>query len=162
MIESRAWIYEEATNGQEALKLLQGENLPDVILMDLAMPIMDGYEATRRIKSDPRLRAIPLIVLTAHAMPGDQERAEQAGCDYYFTKPVQTGELLELLQTVLHHQPPLETLESPSSSPQVIRTLLTKLIMCEGSLDVNLLPARTALRAWKEELGISSAAKETP
>jgi len=76
----------EATDGYEAIAKTQAER-PDLILMDLALPNMDGWEATRRIKADPELKHIPVIALTAFAMRGDEEQARAAGCDDYVPKP---------------------------------------------------------------------------
>ena len=76
----------EATDGIQALARAQADH-PDLILMDLALPNMDGWEATRRLKSDPRTRAIPVVALTAVAMRGDEEQARAAGCDDYISKP---------------------------------------------------------------------------
>ena len=72
---------------------------PDLILMDISLPVMDGYTATRQIKADPTLRHIPIIALTAHAMAGDEEKARAAGCDDYLTKPINE----DLLFTKLAH-----------------------------------------------------------
>ena len=83
-----------AMDGAEAVRLTQTE-LPDLVLMDLSLPVMDGWEATRRLKADPATRAIPVIALTAHAMVGDRERAIAAGADDYDTKPVDLERLLE-------------------------------------------------------------------
>lgn len=67
---------------------------PDLILMDLSMPVLDGWEAARRLKADPRMRYIPIIALSAHAMVGDDARALQAGCDDYLSKPISPARLL--------------------------------------------------------------------
>ena len=77
----------EALNGQEGIDFAQRER-PDLILMDLSLPVMDGWEATRRLKADDNLRSIPVIALTAHAMVGDEEKALAAGCDDYLIKPL--------------------------------------------------------------------------
>ena len=79
---------------------------PDLILMDMSLPVMDGWEATRRLKAVPETRAIPVIALTAHAMSSDRERAISAGCDDYDTKPVEIERLLEKIEHLL--RAPLE------------------------------------------------------
>src|SRR5262245_59476508 len=76
----------QAENGEEAVKVAAAQR-PDLILMDIQLPLLDGYEATRRIKSDPALRAIPIIVVTSYALSGDESMARAAGCDAYVTKP---------------------------------------------------------------------------
>ena len=76
----------EAADGVEALAKARAE-CPDLVLMDLALPNMDGWEATRRLKSDPATRAVPIVALTAVAMRGDEEQARAAGCDDYMSKP---------------------------------------------------------------------------
>ncbi|RMG92605.1 MAG: response regulator [Chloroflexi bacterium] len=93
-----------ANNGQLAVELVQKES-PDLILMDMSLPVMDGWEATRRIKSNPETAHIPIIALTAHALSGDREKALEAGCDDYETKPVNFPQLLEKIkQYLLDHQ----------------------------------------------------------
>ena len=82
----------EAVNGQEGVEVAEQER-PDLILMDLSLPIMDGWEAARRLKANEDLRSIPIIALTAHAMVGDKERALAAGCDDYLVKPLDEDEL---------------------------------------------------------------------
>ncbi|UCC14315.1 MAG: response regulator [Gammaproteobacteria bacterium] len=89
-----------AVDGQAGVDMATSEN-PDIILMDLSLPVMDGWEATRRIKSDGTISAIPVIALTAHAMQGDEEKALEAGCDDYDTKPVNFKRLLEKMQKLL-------------------------------------------------------------
>ncbi len=82
-----------ATDGQEGIAMTQRE-LPDLVLMDLSLPDLDGWEATRRLKKDARTQHIPVIALTAHAMSGDREKAIDAGCDEYDTKPIELRRLL--------------------------------------------------------------------
>lgn len=87
----------EASNGLEALDKAVAE-LPAVIVMDLSLPGLDGWEATRRLKADPTTAGIPIIALTAQAMAGDRERALAAGCDGYLTKPINVQEVVMLLR----------------------------------------------------------------
>jgi two-component system cell cycle response regulator DivK len=89
-----------AVDGEQGVAMAESEQ-PDLILMDMSLPVIDGWEATRRIKSIPRTSAIPVIALTAHAMQGDRERALEAGCDDYDTKPVEFSSLLEKIESLL-------------------------------------------------------------
>jgi two-component system, cell cycle response regulator DivK len=89
-----------AADGGAAVELAHSE-LPDLVIMDLSLPNVDGWEATRRLKASPRTTAIPIIALSAHAMPGDREGALAAGCDDYDVKPVDFGRLLEKLRALL-------------------------------------------------------------
>lgn len=90
----------EATNGEEGLELAERER-PDLILMDLSLPVMDGWEATRRLKANEELSSIPVIAMTAHAMVGDEEKAKDAGCDDYLAKPLDEEELMTKLAELL-------------------------------------------------------------
>lgn len=93
-----AFDYEvlQAVDGEMGLELAQAEK-PDLILMDLSLPRMDGWTATGHLKTDPDLKHIPVIALTAHAMVGDKERALEAGCDDYLSKPIDLAELAKKL-----------------------------------------------------------------
>lgn len=90
----------EAINGELGVKLARAKK-PDLILMDIQLPIMDGYEATRILKSDTSTKNIPVLALTAYAMSGDEEKTLQAGCEGYFTKPINTREFLEKIAEYL-------------------------------------------------------------
>jgi two-component system cell cycle response regulator DivK len=88
-----------ASDGLQGLSMAASEQ-PEIILMDLSLPVLDGWEATRRIKADERIRHIPVIALTAHAMTGDREKALAAGCDDFDTKPVQIERLIEKIEAL--------------------------------------------------------------
>jgi two-component system cell cycle response regulator DivK len=89
-----------AADGQQGVDAARREK-PDIILMDLSLPVMDGWEATRRVKSDEATRGVPVIALTARAMVGDREKAMEAGCDDYDTKPVEFDRLLGKIERLL-------------------------------------------------------------
>ena len=90
----------QAVNGEEGVEKAQAEK-PDLILMDLGMPVMDGWEATRRIKANGELKNIPIIAVTSHAMVGDEVHAREAGCDDYVPKPIDETELMEKMKKLL-------------------------------------------------------------
>ncbi len=89
-----------AVNGQEAIELANSEK-PSLILMDLSLPILDGWEATRRLKADPNTQAIPVIALTAHAIASDRDEALACGCDDFDTKPIDMQRLLGKMNAFL-------------------------------------------------------------
>ena len=89
-----------AVDGQQGVDLARSER-PDIILMDMSLPVIDGWEATRRVKADNTTRSVPVIGLTAHAMSGDRERAIEAGCDDYDTKPVELDRLISKIERLL-------------------------------------------------------------
>ncbi len=89
-----------ATDGAQGVEMA-GSEAPDLILMDMSLPLEDGWEATRRIKAGPGTRSIPIIALTAHAMTSDREKALEAGCDDYDTKPIEMSRLLEKIAAIL-------------------------------------------------------------
>jgi two-component system, cell cycle response regulator DivK len=95
----------EADNGQEALKQAAAL-LPDVIVMDLSLPGMDGWEATRRLKQEPLTRAIPVIALTGHALTGSEHTAREAGCDTFLTKPCAPAVLGQEIRKMLPGRDP--------------------------------------------------------
>jgi two-component system, cell cycle response regulator DivK len=89
-----------AIDGQQGTDMAMSQ-LPDLILMDMSLPVIDGWEATRRVKANDATRKIPVIALTAHAMAGDREKAMEAGCDDYETKPVEITSLLGKMEQLL-------------------------------------------------------------
>jgi two-component system cell cycle response regulator DivK len=93
-----------AVDGAEGVEMARSAQ-PDVILMDMSLPVMDGWAATRKLKADASTRSIPVIGLTAHAMAGDREKCLEAGCDEYDTKPVDFPRLLEKIQVQLDKKP---------------------------------------------------------
>jgi two-component system cell cycle response regulator DivK len=98
-LERRGYEVVCAVDGEQGVALALSES-PGMILMDMSLPMLDGWEATRRIKTAPETQAIPVIALTAHAMAGDRERAIEAGCDDYDTKPVEFARLLGKIQAL--------------------------------------------------------------
>ena len=90
----------EAEDGEQAL-LQAAKHRPDLILMDIQLPVLDGYEATRRLKADPTLNVIPIIVVTSYALSGDEAKARAAGCDAYVTKPFSPRQLLAKIKEYL-------------------------------------------------------------
>ena len=89
-----------AEDGAAGLEAARTQH-PNLILMDMSLPVMDGWEATRQLKADPGTQSIPVVALTAHAMAGDEDRAMAAGCDAYETKPVELARLLEKVEALL-------------------------------------------------------------
>jgi CheY-like chemotaxis protein len=89
-----------AVDGPGGVEMAQSQS-PDLVLMDMSLPVLDGWEATRRLKADPKTRPIPVIALTAHAMSSDHGKALQAGCDDYDTKPVELPRLLGKIEALL-------------------------------------------------------------
>ena len=99
-LERRGYRVAIALDGEQGVSMA-GSEAPDLVLMDMSLPVLDGWEAARRLKAVPETRAIPIIALTSHAMVGDREKAIEAGCDDYDTKPVEFQRLLEKIETIL-------------------------------------------------------------
>ena len=99
-LERKGYQVVMAVDGQQGVEMAASE-APALILMDMSLPVIDGWEATRRIKADERTKHIPVIALTAHAMQGDEQMAKEAGCDDYDTKPVELPRLLEKMEALL-------------------------------------------------------------
>jgi CheY-like chemotaxis protein len=99
-LQRRGYEVVVAVDGEEGLAMARTES-PALVLMDMSLPGLDGWEVTRRLKAEPATRAIPVIALTAHAMTGDREKALAAGCDDFDTKPVEFARLLEKIETLL-------------------------------------------------------------
>jgi CheY-like chemotaxis protein len=99
-LERRGYQVVVATDGQQGVDAARGE-APALILMDMSLPVLDGWEATRRLKAAPATAGIPIIALTAHAMSGDRDKAFAAGCDDYDTKPVELPRLLDKIESLL-------------------------------------------------------------
>jgi CheY-like chemotaxis protein len=99
-LERRGYTVCVATDGEQGMEMARSE-APALIIMDLSLPTVDGWEATRRLKSDEETRGIPIVALSAHAMVGDRESALEAGCDDYDTKPVEFQRLLEKIEALL-------------------------------------------------------------
>ncbi len=99
-LEKRGHDVAIAVDGAQGIAMAKAEK-PDLILMDMSLPIVDGWEATRQIKADPETQSIPVVALTAHAMAGDREKALNAGCDAFETKPVELPRLLETMAKLL-------------------------------------------------------------
>ena len=104
-LERRGYQVVIAVDGEQAVTIAQSA-APDLILMDMSLPVLDGWEAARRLKAAPETQAIPIIALTAHAMVGDREKAIEAGCEDYDTKPVEFSRLLEKIEAILGKRTP--------------------------------------------------------
>lgn len=105
-LERKGYTIVMAVDGQEGVDLARTER-PDLILMDMSLPVIDGWEATRRLKAEPDTQSIPIIALTAHAMASDEQKAREAGCDDFDTKPIELSRLLDKIQTHLTRTGPV-------------------------------------------------------
>ena len=103
-LKRKGYEVELALDGQEGVTKAQSGTY-DLVLMDMSLPVIDGWEATRQIRATPDVATIPIIALTAHAMSGDREKALSAGCDDYDTKPIELPRLLGKIETLLQRSP---------------------------------------------------------
>jgi len=103
-----------AVDGQSGVEMAQTE-APDLVLMDMSLPVLDGWEATRRLKADAATKRIPVIALTAHAMSGDRDKALEAGCEDYDTKPVEILRLLDKINALLGGAKAMNSIGKPTS-----------------------------------------------
>ena len=99
LLEVRGYEVEEACDGQEALRALES-SIPDVLLLDIGMPVLDGYATVRRIRDDPRFAAVPVLAVTAYAMRGDEEKILQSGFSGYLSKPIDSAALHQKLASL--------------------------------------------------------------
>ena len=104
-LERRGYEVVIAVDGQQGVDLAQSAS-PDLILMDMSLPVIDGWEATRQLKAMEAMKSVPIIALTAHAMSGDREKALEAGCNDYDTKPIELPRLLGKIEALLGSKPP--------------------------------------------------------
>jgi two-component system cell cycle response regulator DivK len=100
LLAANDYLMSEAENGEEALAAVQKDR-PDLILMDIQLPVMDGYEATRRLKADPASSSIPIIAVTSYALSGDEDKARAAGCNDFVPKPYSPRQLLAKIREYL-------------------------------------------------------------
>lgn len=114
-LKRQGYTVRTAEDGQLAIDAV-AESPPDLILMDLDLPVIDGWEATRRIKASPQSATVPIVALTAHVMPGDRERAVEAGCDDYDTKPVDFKRLVGKIERLLAERGRTGELIGPDTS----------------------------------------------
>ena len=104
-LEKRGYVLVVAMDGAGGVAMAKSEH-PDLILMDMSLPVIDGWEATQQVKADPATAGIPIIALTAHAMESDRQKALAAGCDDFDTKPVELSRLLLKIEELLKKFPP--------------------------------------------------------
>jgi len=102
-LKKRGYEVEIAVDGAEGVDKARAAP-PDLILMDMSLPVKDGWTATRELKADADMRAVPIVALTAHAMAGDRDKALEAGCDAYETKPIELPRLIETIEKLLGSQ----------------------------------------------------------
>jgi len=122
-----------AADGSEGLALAR-DRAPDLVLMDMSLPVLDGWEATRRLKADPATRGLPVIALTAHAMEGDRQKALAAGADDFDTKPVELPRLLEKIEALLARgRPRATTLERPAEREHLLDLVEFARRQCEAA-----------------------------
>jgi CheY-like chemotaxis protein len=102
LLEMRGYIVSEACNGQEALAMVE-QATPDILLLDIGMPLLDGFAVVRKLRENPRFTSLPVVAVTAYAMQGDREKIMNSGFDGYLSKPVNSSSLVQELDRLLTH-----------------------------------------------------------
>ena len=102
LLEMRGYIVSEACNGQEALAMVE-QAIPDILLLDIGMPLLDGFAVVRKLRENPRFTSLPVVAVTAYAMQGDREKIMNSGFDGYLSKPVNSSSLVQELDRLLTH-----------------------------------------------------------
>jgi two-component system cell cycle response regulator DivK len=115
LLENRGYDVVEACDGQEALKMIE-ETQPDILLLDIGMPMLDGYAVARKIRENPELTPLPILAITAYAMQGDREKILHSGFDGYLSKPINAHALADELERLLRKREDRNT--APSRSPE--------------------------------------------
>jgi two-component system cell cycle response regulator DivK len=144
-LQRRGWEVVIAVDGLHGLQMAASER-PTLVLMDMSLPVMDGWEATRRLRADPALAHLPVIALTAHAMSGDRERALEAGCDDFDTKPVEFDRLLAKIEAVLQRGPTAVSAAAPAEALELtVRAEMSELprlfALVDAACDRHAVPA---------------------
>lgn len=120
LLEIRGYIVAEACDGQEALAMVEQAS-PDILLLDIGMPLLDGFAVVRKLRENPRFASLPVVAVTAYAMQGDREKIMNSGFDGYLSKPVNSGELVQELGRLLGH-PNTQSVPLPQSGEKQIGT----------------------------------------
>jgi len=117
LLEIRGYVVEEACDGEEALRMIE-QTQPDLLLLDIGMPLLDGFGVVSKIREDPRLASLPVVAVTAYAMQGDREKILNSGFNGYLSKPVNAGALAEELERLLGKQEHRSAPPRPSHEAQ--------------------------------------------
>jgi CheY-like chemotaxis protein len=122
LLEARGYAVDEAYDGQAALQMIE-QTRPDILLLDIGMPVLDGFAVVRRIRENPRLATLPVLAVTAYAMQGDRERVLNSGFDGYLSKPVNPTALAEELDRLLSKREGQDDVSKPSKESEAARKM---------------------------------------